>query len=145
MGNVAGTGMIGALNARPASVSFVANGVAARNSRNWSADKVRPLEQIPFVTRPDAHVVAELLHLFLGHQPGVIVFVAGERQSHALDGVGDETSRLIAQSIRIAKMLDQGVDAMTAEIGHQGAQFGVGERIDDGGAGAGAAEIGEQT
>ncbi len=33
----------------------------------------------------------------LRHQAGVVVLVAGERQAHALDGVGDEAGRLVAR------------------------------------------------
>ena len=40
--------------------------------------------------------VRNCLHLLLGHQAGVVVLVAGERQAHALDGVGDEAGRLVA-------------------------------------------------
>ena len=32
--------------------------------------------------------VRNAVHLLLGHQPGVIVLVAGERQAEALDRVG---------------------------------------------------------
>ncbi len=136
--------MIGADSARPSSVNGVANGVAARNASNSASRKVQTLERIPLVPRPDAQIGTELLHLLLGHQAGVIVLVAGERQTHAFDRVGDEARRLVAQSIGFAKMLDQGFDVVAAQIGHQRAEFGVVQRVDDTGARLRAAQIGQQ-
>ena len=104
---------------------------------------VETFEQIPFVAGPDAHVHAELFHLFLGHQPGVVVLVAREWQPHALDRVGDETGRLVPQRLGGAEMLHQRFDVVAAEIGHQRAEFFVVALVDDG-AGTRAAEIGQQ-
>ena len=67
----------------------------------------------------------------LRHQPGVVVLVAGERQAHALDGVGDETGRLVALGIGGAQRLDDRFDVMAAQIGHQGAQFLISQLVDD--------------
>ena len=42
---------------------------------------------------------AQLVHLRLGHQAGVVVLVALERQPVALDGVGDEAHRLVRRRV----------------------------------------------
>ena len=67
--------------------------------RNSASGTIQALEQVPFVAGPDAHVGAEHLHLLLGHQAGMVVLVAGERQAHALDRVGDEAGRLVAVGV----------------------------------------------
>ena len=94
------------------------------------------------MARTNPHRCAEPLHLLLGHQPGVVVLVAGERQAHALDGVGDETGRLIAIGLGTQRV-DHRLDVMAAEIGHQRAELVIRHRIDDR-ARLGAAEIGQQ-
>ena len=127
----AGTGTTGALSARPSGVSGVANGQAARKPRSSSSGHVQALEQVPLVARADAHRRAEHLHLLLCHQPGMVVLVAGERQAHALDRVGDEAGRLVAVGLGGAQRLDHRLDVVAAEIGHQRAQFVVRQRIDD--------------
>src|SRR3546814_3198917 len=47
----------------------------------------------------------------------MIVFVAGERRAMALDRIGDEQGRLVVFST--VERLDQRLDAMPAEIGHE--------------------------
>ena len=89
------------------------------------------------------HLLPEQLHLFLGHQPGVIVLVPCERQAHALDGVGDEAGGLVALGLGRAQGLDDRLDVVAAEIGHQRAELLVVQLVDDA-ARLGAAEIGEQ-
>src|SRR3546814_5409079 len=65
----------------------------------------------------DPHGGAELLHLGRIHHARMIVFVAGERRAMALDRIGDEQGRLVVFST--VERLDQRLDAMPAEIGHE--------------------------
>ena len=52
----------------------------------------------------------------------MVVLVAGERQAPALDGVGDEAVRPVVGDA--VEGLEQGLEIVPAEIGHQG-----GERV----------------
>ena len=76
--------------------------LAARTARapgsasTSAAGSVEPGEPVPLLALVDALARAQLVHLRLGHQPGVVVLVALERQAVALDGVGDEADGLIA-------------------------------------------------
>ena len=51
----------------------------------------------------------------------MIVLVAGERQAHALDRVGDEADRPVV--IDRVECLDDGAQIVAAEIAHQPRQF----------------------
>ena len=61
---------------------------------------VQSFELVPFVPGPDVHHLAEMLHLRGRHQAGVVVFVSGERQAEALDGVADEADRPVVVHAR---------------------------------------------
>jgi hypothetical protein len=50
-------------------------------------------EPVPLVSGPNVHCRAEGLHLRRRHQAGMIVLMAGHRQTEALDGVGNEAGR----------------------------------------------------
>ena len=81
------------------------------------------LEEIPLVAFRDAHAGAELLHLPLGHQAGVVVLVTLERQADALDGVGDEQTRTVVGDG--VEHFDQPLEIVAPEVGHQQAERGV--------------------
>src|SRR5580693_4093746 len=55
----------------------------------------KTLERIPFMAGTDVHRRPEYFGLRRRHQAGVIVLVPGERQTVALDRVGDEADRAI--------------------------------------------------
>ena len=76
------------------------------------------------MSRP--HIIRRLKarHLLNGHHAGMVVLMAGEGQSHALDGVGKKAGRLVAHR-RMPKSLGQGAEIMPGEVGHQGRQRGV--------------------
>ena len=83
------------------------------------------------MARPNPHFGAERLHLLGSHQAGMIILVAGEGQSHALDGVGDETGGLVV-GLGLGQRVQHRFDIVAAQIGHQPRQLGIGQRIDDG-------------
>ena len=62
--------------------------------------EVEPLGRVPLVVGPDPHLFAEAVHLVPGHHARVVVLMTGERQAHALDGVGDEAGGLVAHGHR---------------------------------------------
>jgi len=72
----------------------------------------------------------------------MVVLVAGKRQTHALDRIGDEASRLVVISL-CAQRVYHRLDVMAAQIGHQRAKLLIGQRIDDN-ARLGASEIRQQ-
>src|SRR5208282_5183863 len=62
-----------------------------------SAWQGKPCEAIPLLAVCDTHQRLELPHLLEVHEAGVVVLVPRQRQSEALDGVGDEAGRLVAR------------------------------------------------
>src|SRR5512134_3298870 len=76
---------------------------------------VKTGEAIPFGARCNGVVSAEPLHLLFGHQTWVIVLVAGNRQSEALDRVGDKTGRLVPG--KAMKGVEYGWQIVTGEVG----------------------------
>ena len=84
---------------------------------------VEPRELVPFLTLVDAFATAQIAHLRLGHQPRVIVLVALEGEAVALDGVGDEAYGLIGR--RVVEGLQDGLQVMPAEVGHELGERGV--------------------
>ncbi len=89
---------------------------------------VQPFELVPFVAGPDMHRGAESLHLRRRHQAGMVVLVAGERQTEALDGIGDEADRPVVR--HAAEGFQQSRQVVAGEIGHQPRQLLVRARRD---------------
>ena len=56
-----------------------------------------------------------------GHQPGMVVLVAGKRQAETLDRVGDEAGRPVVAARRL-EGVEQARQIVAAEIGHQRAR-----------------------
>ena len=77
-------------------------------------------ELVPFLALVDALARAQLAHLRLGHEAGVVVFMALERQAVALDGVGDEADRLVGRH-RLEGLQDR-LQVVAAEVGHEAGQ-----------------------
>ena len=90
------------------------------------------LEHVPFTPLADTHGLAQRLDLRRRHQSGVIVFVAGERQTEALDRIGDETGRAI-MTARFLERIDDGRQIVTAEVCHQGGKVVVAALLDQAG------------
>ena len=76
------------------------------------ASEARPLGAFVHV-----HRRAEVVHLLFGHDAGVIVLVAGERQAEALDGVSDEAVGHVG--IDLAQRLQHRLHVVAGEVGHQ--------------------------
>ena len=77
-------------------------------------------EPVPLLALVDALARPQLVELGLGHQPGVVVLVALERQPQTLDGVGDEAhGRPGGHSL---EGLDDGLHVVAAEVRHQTGQ-----------------------
>ena len=91
----------------------------------------------------DAHGGAEAFHLLLCHQPGVVVLMPGKGQAHALDGIGNEASWLIASGVLGAESLGQGFNVMPAQIGHQRGKFIIRQRVNDSANAGNAAKLGQ--
>ena len=91
---------------------------------------VDPLAGFPFMPRRNAHGLSEAGHLIRRQNAGMVVLVAGERQSPSLDGIGDEAHRTIV--IDGGEGIDQGRQAVAAEGLHQFGQFPVGPAGNEG-------------
>jgi len=102
-----------------------------------------PLERIPFMARADAHLGAELVHLFGRHQPGMVVLVARQRQAVALDGVGEENRGLAGGGGRGEALQKRG-EIMPGQIGHQLRQLGIAQRADERARPPAAAKVAQQ-
>ena len=76
-----------------------------------------PGEGRPFGAFRDAHGGAEIRHLLLGHDAGVVVLVAGEGQTEALDRVHDEAMGDVGPG-RVQGFQDR-LHVVAREIGHQ--------------------------
>ena len=107
---------------------LAANGTLAEEILELGFGQPQALEAIPFVAGPDVHRGAEGVHLRRGHQAGVIVLVAGERQAEALDGVAEEADRAVV--VDAAEGVEQRRQVVAAEIGHQLGQLIVGAALD---------------
>ena len=108
------------------------------------AGDIQPLEHVPFMAGPDSELFSEQLHLLLAHQPRVVVFMAGKRQPHALDCIGNKAGRLVAFGIRRAQGLNDRLDIVAAQVHHQFGQFVVRQRIQYAAHALGPAEVGQQ-
>ena len=106
-----------------AAVPFCTNGTPRRKSSTSAGGSARPGEPVPLLALVDALARAQLVHLRLGHQAGVVVLVALEGQAEALDGVGDEAHRLVGRRAR--EGFQDGLQVVAAEVGHQPRQLGV--------------------
>ena len=105
-----------------------------RHARQKALDLLRVFREpgvgFPLLADADPLLLAERLHLRLGHQPGVVILVAGERQAETLDRVGDEADRPIGG--RILERVENRVEIVPTEIGHQTGERHVIEIADDG-------------
>src|SRR6186997_1611649 len=90
--------------------------------------RLQSFEPVPFVTWPHTHGLTERLHLLRRHQPGVVVLVAGEGQSEALDRVANEAGRLCR--ISTVESIENRWKVMPAEIVHQGRELVVAPLFD---------------
>ncbi len=90
--------------------------------------QIQSLELVPLMPRTNLLRRAPGFHLADGHQAGMVVLVALERQADALDSVGDETDRPIV--VDGLEGIDQRLHIMAAEVRHQRQQFGVGALLD---------------
>jgi hypothetical protein len=94
---------------------------------------IQAREPVPFLALVDALARTQLVELGLGHQPGVVVLVALERQPQAFDGVGNEAHGSAGRRVR--EGLDDGLHVVPAEIGHQAGELRIvvsphdGERV----------------
>jgi hypothetical protein len=86
---------------------------------------------------------AQVVDLRRGHEAGMVILVAGERQAESLDGVGDEAHWAIMRP-RLFESSEQRGQVVTAEIGHQPRQFFVGAIFDQTRNGALVPEVIEQ-
>jgi hypothetical protein len=84
---------------------------------------------IPFVPGPDVHGGAKGFDLRRCHQARMIILMAGERQSEALDRVGDEAHRPVV--IDAIKCVDDRRQIVAAEIAHKLGQLVVAPRVDE--------------
>ena len=114
-----------------------ANGTSLEEAFEIRRRHVETGEAIPFGAGYNAVVGAEPFHLLLGHQAGVVVLVAGDRQPIALDGVGDEAGRpVVGEPV---EGIEHGRQIVTGEVGHQPGQRTVvalgKQRLDAGDAG----------
>ena len=118
-GRVAGIASAGASSLRLASR---ANGTAFRKASISAAGKRGAFELVPFMAFAHAIGGAERRHLRLGHQAGVIVLVALQRQAEAFHRIGDEDGGPFVVGAAFER-LQQGRHVVAAQIGHQRGQF----------------------
>ena len=86
-------------------------------------------EAVPLRPLRHRHAVPERGHLVEVHQPGMIVLVAGERQSEAFDRVGDKAGRpVVGDGV---EGVQHRCHIVAAEIGHQTLQGGVVVVVED--------------
>ncbi len=88
----------------------------------------QPLKGLPLVAGSNIHRLAQGFHLRRSHQAGMVVLVPGERQGEPLDGVTDETDRLVV--LDPAEGLDQRRQIVPRKIGHESRQLLVRPRLD---------------
>ena len=130
--SILGNGSTGTRAACSRRVPFAMNGTSARNA-STSRLKLEAGEPVPFLPLIDALAGAQLVHLRLGHQAGMVVLVALEGQAVALDGVGDEALGLVGR--RALEGLQDRLQVVAAEVGHEAGERGIvvpahdGERI----------------
>ncbi len=101
---------------------------------------VESLEPVPLAAFANIHGRAQTLDLRRRHQAGVIVLVAGERQTKALDRVGDEADGTVVRARRL-EGVEQHREIVAAEIAHQRGQFFVAAACDQRGHGALVADL----
>src|SRR4029078_2783805 len=89
--------------------------------------RLQSFEPVPFVTWPHTHGLTERLTLLRRHQPGVVLFVAGEGQSEALDRVANEAGRLCR--ISTVESIENRWKVIPADIVHQCRDAVVGPRL----------------
>ena len=85
--------------------------------------QVEAREPVPLLALVDAFARPQLVQLRLGHQPGMVVLVALERQAVPLDGVGDEAHGLTRRRLR--ERLEDRLEVMPAEVRHQAREPGI--------------------
>ena len=99
------------------------NGTSLEIPLDLGRRQLEPGELVPFLALVDALARAQLVHLRLGHQAGMVVLVALERQAVALDGVGDEADRLVRR--HVVEGLQDRLQVVAAEIGHEAGERGI--------------------
>src|SRR3546814_4479130 len=82
-----------------------------------SSDLAKAAPRLPFRALGNAKAGAQLLNLRRVHHARMIVLVPGKRQAIALDRIGDEQGRAIVAGA--VEGLDQRLDAMAAQVGHE--------------------------
>jgi hypothetical protein len=115
------------------------NGTEAQQRVELLAADVQAGVGRPLLAHRHAVGRAQLLHLGLVHQPGVVVLVAGERQAVALHGVGDEAARAVV--VHAAERVEHGLQVVAAEVGHQLVEGAVVVAVQDRADGGVAAEV----
>ena len=115
------------------------NGTSARKASSRSGATSSPARSDHSCALGDVVRALQGRHLLGRHQPGMVVLVPGERQAPALDGVGDEAVRPVVR--RAVERLEQGLQVVPAEIGHQRGQRRVVMPVEQGADAGIAAEI----
>ncbi len=82
---------------------------------------------------------AEDLHLIGRHQARVVVFVTGERQTVALDRVGDETGWRVG--FHAVKGIEDRLHIVSGQVSHEGLEPRVVVLVKQGGDSLGRAQI----
>src|SRR3546814_4905200 len=80
----------------------------------------KAVPRLPCRALGNAKSGAQLLNLRRVHHARMIVLVPGKRQAIALDRIGDEQGRAIVAGA--VEGLDQRLDAMAAQVGHERGQ-----------------------
>src|SRR3546814_5960010 len=85
-----------------------------------SSDLAKAAPRLPSRALGNAKAGPQLLNLRRVHHARMIVLVPGMRQAIALDLIGDEQGRAIVAGA--VEGLDQRLDAMAAQVGHERGQ-----------------------
>ena len=93
---------------------------AAKECLDLRRGDVQPDEAIPFLAVADPHPLAERHHLIGGDQAGVVVLVAGERQTVALDRVGNEAGWPIVGDG--TECVTHRLEVVPPQVGHEPSQ-----------------------
>ena len=91
--------------------------------------QVEARERVPLLPRGHLHGGLKAGHLLSAHQPRVVVLVAGQGQSVALDGVGDETGRQVVVDL-VEGVEDRG-HVVAGQVGHERVQRVVIEPVEE--------------
>ncbi len=106
-----------------------ANGTARRKASSSSAGRSRPANGSHSSPRGNLHRGLKAGHLLSAHQPRVVVLVAGQGQSVALDGVGDETGRQVV--VDLVEGVEDGGHVVAGQVGHERVQRVVIEPVEE--------------